>query len=53
MLENLKSKKYTLVDMQLISKINKRIHFLLYVIVIFSKYAWAFPLKDKKMYYNY
>ena len=35
-------------DMQLISKSNKVIKFLLSVIDIFSKYAWVFPLKDKK-----
>ena len=34
--------------MQLISKSNKVIKFLLSVIDIFSKYAWVFPLKDKK-----
>ena len=34
--------------MQLISKFNKGIHFLLCVIDIFSKYAWAIPSKDKK-----
>ena len=34
--------------MQLISKFNKRFIFLLYVIDIFSKYAWINPLKDKK-----
>ena len=34
--------------MQLISKFNKGIHFLLCVIDIFSKYAWVIPLKDKK-----
>ena len=33
--------------MQLISKFNKRIRFLLCAIDIFSKYAWAIPLKDK------
>ena len=37
-----------LVDMQLISKSNKAIRFLLCVIDIFSKYAWVIPLKDKK-----
>ena len=37
-----------LVDMQLISKCNKRIRFLLCVIDIFSKYPWFVPLKDKK-----
>ena len=35
-------------DMQLLSKFNKRIRFLLCVIDIFSKYAWVIPLKDKK-----
>ena len=34
--------------MQLISKFNKGFRFLLYVIDIFSKYAWVIPLKDKK-----
>ena len=34
--------------MQLISKFNKRFRFLLCVIDIYSKYARAFPLKDKK-----
>ena len=34
--------------MQLISKFNKRIRFLLCVVYIFSKYAWVVPLKDKK-----
>ena len=33
--------------MQLISKFNKGISFLLHVIDIFSKYAWVIPLKDK------
>ena len=37
-----------LADMQLISKFNKRIRFLLCVIDIFSKYAWVVPLKDKR-----
>ena len=37
-----------LADMQLLSKYNKGIRFLLCVIDIFSKYAWVFPLKDKK-----
>ena len=37
-----------LADMQLISKFNKGIRFLLYVIDIFSKYAWVIPVKDKK-----
>ena len=37
-----------LADMQLISKSNKGIRFLLCVIDIFSKYAWVIPLKDKK-----
>ena len=37
-----------LADMQLISKYNKGVHFLLSVIDIFSKYVWIVPLKDKK-----
>ena len=37
-----------LADMQLLSKYNKRIRFLLCVIDIFSKYAWVVPLKNKK-----
>ena len=37
-----------LADMQLLSKNNKGIRFLLCVIDIFSKYAWVIPLKDKK-----
>ena len=35
--------------MQLISKCNKGIHFLLCVIDISSKYRWVIPLKDKKV----
>ena len=34
--------------MQLLSRYNKGTRFLLCVIDIFSKYAWVFPLKDKK-----
>ena len=37
-----------LADIQIISKFNKGIHFLLCVIDIFSKYTWGIPLKDKK-----
>ena len=37
-----------LADMQLLSKFNKGFRFLLCVIDIYSKYAWAIPLKDKK-----
>ena len=37
-----------LADMQLLSKYNKGIRFLLCAIDIFSKYAWVVPLKDKK-----
>ena len=37
-----------LADMQLLSKYNKGIRFLLCVIDIFGKYAWVVPLKDKK-----
>ena len=33
--------------MQLISKCNKEIRVLLFVIDIFGKYAWLVPLKDK------
>ena len=34
--------------MQLIRKFNKRIRFFLFVIDIFSKFAWVVPLKGKK-----
>ena len=37
-----------LADMQLISKYNKGIRYLLCAIDLFSKYAWVVPLKDKK-----
>ena len=37
-----------LADMQLIDRYNKGFQFKLYVIDIFSKYAWVIPLKDKK-----
>ena len=37
-----------LADMQLLSKFNKGIRFLLCAIDIFSKYAFVVPLKDKK-----
>ena len=37
-----------LADMQLISKHNKGIRYLLCVIYFFSKYSWVVPLKDKK-----
>ena len=37
-----------LVDMQLISKYNKGIRYLLCVIDLFSKYAFVVPLRDKK-----
>ena len=52
-LENLKNNSSfkvgtDLADMQLISKYNKRIKFLLCVIDIFSKCAWVVPLKDNK-----
>ena len=34
--------------MQLISKYNKRIRYLLCVMDIFCKYAWVVPMKHKK-----
>ena len=37
-----------LAEMQLMSKFNKGIRFLLCVINIFSKYTWIIPLKDNK-----
>ena len=37
-----------LADMQLISKFNKRIRFLLCVFEVFGKYAWVVTLRDKK-----
>ena len=37
-----------LVDMQLISKFNKRFRFLVCFIDIFSKCVWVIPLKNKK-----
>ena len=37
-----------LAHIQLIRKLNKGFRFLLCVVDIFSKYAWVFPLKDKK-----
>ena len=37
-----------LADMQLSSKYNKRIRFLLCAIDVFSKYAWVVSLKNKK-----
>ena len=33
---------------QLISTFNKGFRYLLHIIVIYSKYAWVIPLKDKK-----
>ena len=38
-----------LADMQLLSKFNKGVCFLLCAIDTFSKYAWFVPLKDKKV----
>ena len=37
-----------LADMQLISKYNKGIRYLLCVIDLFSRYAWVIPLKNEK-----
>ena len=39
---------FDLTGMQIISKYNKGIRYLLCVIDIFSKYAWVVILKDKK-----
>ena len=37
-----------LADMQLLSKYNKGIKYLLCAIDFFSKYSWVVPIKDKK-----
>ena len=37
-----------LADMQLLSKYNKGIKYLLCAMDLFSKYAWVVPIKDKK-----
>ena len=37
-----------LADMQLISKYDKGLRSLSYVIDVFCKYAWVIPLKDEK-----
>ena len=37
-----------LADIQSLSKYNKGIKYLLYVIYLLSKYAWFLPLKDKR-----
>ena len=37
-----------LANMQSLSKYNKGIKYLLCTIDLFSKYAWIFPLRDKK-----
>ena len=37
-----------LAHMLLLSKFNKGVRFLLYVVNIYSKYDWVIPLKDKK-----
>ena len=39
---------FDLADMQLVSKCNKGIRYLLCVFDLFSKYAWVAPLKDRK-----
>ena len=58
LLRNLKKEVYSsfkdniwsvdLADMQLISKYDKGIRYLLCAIDLFRKYAWVVPLKDKK-----
>ena len=40
-------------DMQLLSKFNKGLRFLLCVIDTYSKYDWGVPLKDKKDIINF
>ena len=42
-----------LANMDLVSKHNKAIQLLLWVIDIYSKHALVIPLKDKKSYCNY
>ena len=37
-----------LADMQSLSRYNKGFKYLLYVIDLFSKYAWVIPIKNKK-----
>ena len=37
-----------LADMQSLSKYNKGIKYLFWLIDLFSKYAWVIPIKDKK-----
>ena len=46
-IDNLRGAQNT--DMQLISKFNKGVHFLLFVTDIFSNYAWVITLKDEKV----
>ena len=58
LLKNFKKEKYSsfrdniwgadLADMQIISRFNKGVTFLLCFIDIFSKYGWVVALKDKK-----
>ena len=40
---------YDLADMQLISKYNKGIRYILCAVAIYSVYAWISPLKNKKL----
>ena len=56
-IRNLKKRVYSefkdnfcadLADMKLLRKLNKGFRFLLWIIDVFSKYAWVVPLKDKK-----
>ena len=41
---------YDIVNMQLTNKFNKGFRFSLCSIDLYSKYAWFFPLRDKKVY---
>ena len=46
--ERIKNWCADLADMQLVSRFDRRFHFLVCVIGIYSKYVWFVPVKDKK-----